>query len=64
MLIHSTKHDIRDQLVAEARAQGVLGAERLPASVHTVDLTDTLLTKLLDAHADGLAERAAKKMAP
>lgn len=45
------------QILDECRAAGRLGSERLPASTHVDDSSESMLVKALDAHAEGLAER-------
>ena len=47
----------RQQILDEARAAGLLGAQRLPDSIHAVDPSESMLVQALDAHAQGLAER-------
>lgn len=45
------------QILDESRAAGYLGSERLPASAHLEDTSESILIKALDAHAAGLAQR-------
>lgn len=54
---------LRQQILDECRAAGRLGSERLPASAHVEDPSESMLVKALDAHAEGLAEREKGKAA-
>ena len=49
----------RQQILDECRVYGRMGAPRLPASVHALgdELSDTMLTKALEAQEAGAAER-------
>lgn len=47
------------EALEEARAAGRLGCARLPLAISSdVNVSDTMLNRCLDAHAEGLAERA------
>jgi hypothetical protein len=47
----------RQQILDEARIAGRLGMDRLPDVVHSLDTSDSLILKALDAQSLGRAER-------